>query len=180
LLNGFIAALLLSYPVAVYFSIQYFSARIIAAVLLLLLLVRLRVTAANGTSKQAIIWVGIVFSSFVIWNNDLLTLRFYPVLVSVSLLSVFVVSLFIPPPIIERLARLQHPQLPPEGVVYTRKVTVVWSVFFLLNGCIALYTALWSSFEEWTLYNGLISYVLMGILIAVEYGIRILTQKHLR
>ena len=31
---------------------------------------------------------------------------------------------------IERIARLQHPDLPPEGVVYTRRVTQIWCVFF--------------------------------------------------
>lgn len=148
--------------------------------LLLLLLVRLRLSAGSGRSKQAVIWAGLAFCALVVWENDLVTLRFYPVLVSVSLLLIFAASLYLPPPIIERLARLQHPQLPPEGVVYTRKVTVVWCVFFLLNGCVALYTALYSSMEHWTLYNGLVSYVLMGMLMAVEYGVRILTQKHIR
>jgi uncharacterized membrane protein len=78
---------------------------------------------------------------------------------------------------VERLARLQQPDLPPQGVRYTRRVTQVWCGFFIINGSIALITALWSSFAWWSLYNGLIAYVLMGLLFAGEYLIRRRTQK---
>ena len=81
---------------------------------------------------------------------------------------------------IERLARLQHPDLPPEGVIYTRRVTQVWCAFFIINGAMALSTALWASLEIWSLYNGLIAYVLMGGLFAAEYLVRMKTQKHVR
>jgi uncharacterized membrane protein len=62
--------------------------------------------------------------------------------------------------------------LPPEAIVYTRKVNIVWCVFFALNGIIALLTAVWASLEIWMLYNGFISYLLMGILFSGEYLIR--------
>jgi uncharacterized membrane protein len=88
--------------------------------------------------------------------------------------------LFSPQSLVERIARIQHPNLPPEGVVYTRRVTQIWCVFFVVNGGIALVTALWSSFEIWSLYNGLIAYVLMGLLFAGEYIVRMRTQKHAR
>lgn len=55
-------------------------------------------------------------------------------------------SLRSPTSLIERLARIQHPDLPPEGIIYTRRVTQIWCVF-IVNGSIALVTALWSSFE---------------------------------
>ncbi|MDD4916151.1 MAG: hypothetical protein PHW13_14090, partial [Methylococcales bacterium] len=82
--------------------------------------------------------------------------------------------------LIERLARIQHPDLPPEGVIYTRRVTQIWCAFFVVNGGIALATALWSSIELWSLYNGLIAYVLMGILFVGEYLVRMKTQKHVK
>jgi uncharacterized membrane protein len=46
----------------------------------------------------------------------------------------------------------------------------------MLNGSMALITALWSSFEVWSLYNGLIAYVLMGLLFGGEYWVRQRTQ----
>ncbi|MDN4502129.1 hypothetical protein QX776_06930 [Alteromonadaceae bacterium BrNp21-10] len=55
---------------------------------------------------------------------------------------------------------------------YTRKVTIVWSVFFLVNGLIAAYTTFFCDLETWTFYNGFVSYCLMAILGASEWIIR--------
>lgn len=75
-------------------------------------------------------------------------------------------------PIIERFARMKHPNLPPEGVRWCRKVTVVWCVFFVLNGSAALATVLSGDRDLWTLYNGFVSYLLMGLLFAGEWLLR--------
>jgi uncharacterized membrane protein len=74
--------------------------------------------------------------------------------------------------VIERLARLREPDLPPAGVLYTRRVTQIWCVFFIVNGAIALFTALHGDMQIWTLWNGLLSYFLMGTLMAGEWLIR--------
>ena len=54
----------------------------------------------------------------------------YPVIVNALMLAVFGGSLFAKQTVIERLARLQHPDLPPEGVSHTRRVTQIWCGFF--------------------------------------------------
>jgi uncharacterized membrane protein len=51
-------------------------------------------------------------------------------------------------------------------------VTQVWCIFFAVNGALALVTALWASAATWSLYNGVIAYLLMGLLFAGEYGVR--------
>jgi uncharacterized membrane protein len=73
---------------------------------------------------------------------------------------------------IERFARLSEPELSPAGVRYTRHVTQVWCAFFVVNGAIAAYTAAFASREAWALYNGLIAYVLMGVLFGGERLVR--------
>src|SRR3546814_12152489 len=78
------------------------------------------------------------------------------------MLVLFAGSLFSGLPVIERLARLQDPDLSPSGVRYTRQVTRVWVGFFIFNGSIATALTLWSPLAWWTLYNGLIAYPLMG------------------
>jgi uncharacterized membrane protein len=114
------------------------------------------------------------------FGNAWLPLKLYPVLVNGVLLFVFSASLVRPPSVIERLARLTEPHLPAEGVAYTRKVTQVWCGFFVLNGGIALATALWASHELWALYNGLIAYLLMGVLFGVEWLVRQRVKARLR
>jgi uncharacterized membrane protein len=99
-------------------------------------------------------------------------LRWYPVIISGVMLMIFGSSLLRGQPVIERIARLRHPDLPPAAVRYTRRVTQVWTGFFLCNGLAAAALALWAPWSWWTVYNGGISYVLMGLLFAGEWLLR--------
>jgi len=112
-----------------------------------------------------------------LWSNALLPLKLYPVLVNLAFLIAFAWSLGTSQSMVERLARLTEPDLPPAGVAYTRTVTWVWCVFFVVNGAIALATALWASEAVWSIYNGVIAYVLMGLLFGIEYLVRLRIKR---
>lgn len=168
------------YPLTVYVLSGHFQPWQIALFLMLIFVIRLLLMQERNYRDYFLIALSIVFFLLAIHNNNLMTLRFYPVLINLILFILFFSSLFFSRTLVERLARLQHPELPPKGVAYTRQVTKVWSGFFLVNGCIALFTALYSNLEWWSLYNGVISYTLMGLLVGVEYLIRIRTQEHVR
>lgn len=99
-------------------------------------------------------------------------LLFYPVVVNAVMLAVFGGSLRSTMPIVERLARLQEPDLPEKAVRYTRRVTQVWCLFFIFNGSIALFTTLYGNMPLWTAWNGIIAYLLIGFLTAGEWLIR--------
>lgn len=171
-LVGLVTAL---YPAAVYFGIQFLEPRLIALLLGALLLIRLSI--GGGRRARPLFLVCLAYAGFTAWSNQIIALRFYPVVVNAAMLLIFGGSLVYPPSVIERLARLQTPELSEQGVIYTRRVTQVWCGFFLVNGGTALATALYASFETWSLYNGLIAYVLMGLLFAVEYVCRQRAQK---
>ncbi len=72
---------------------------------------------------------------------------------------------------IERFARLQEPDLPESGVKYTRTVTKIWCVFFIINGSISFSTC-FMDMKIWMLYNGFISYLLIGTLFISEWLVR--------
>jgi len=99
------------------------------------------------------------------------SLLYYPVLVNAMFLLAFAASLLQSQTLVERLARQLDPALPPEGVRYTRKVTLAWCVFFVINGGIAWWTTT-QSMSIWALYNGLIAYVAMGVMFGGEWLIR--------
>lgn len=168
------------YPLAVYFGIKYFEPWKIAGILIVFLMIKLATSYSDNHWSRPLLIAGVLYFGFALWSNNPVSLRFYPALVSGVLLVIFSWSLLSGPSLIERLARIQHPDLPPEGVIYTRHVTQVWCGFFVVNGFAALATALWSSFEVWSLYNGLIAYLLVGILLGGEYLVRMKTQKHVR
>jgi uncharacterized membrane protein len=180
LLNITVALLTLFYPIAIYFGIQHFEPWKIASVLLFFLTLRMMMSKITNQWGKPLLLASIIYCLFVAWSNAVITLRFYPVMVNGVMFSIFFSSLFSSATVVERIARLQHPLLPVQGVIYTRRVTQLWCLFFILNGSVAFGTAVWGSFELWSLYNGLIAYLLMGLLFAGEYIVRIKTQKYAR
>lgn len=95
-----------------------------------------------------------------------------PAVVNGSLLVAFLPTLWSETPLIERFARRQHPGLTAEERSWCRSWTVAWSCFFAFNIIVAAVLALTRQLRAWTLYNGFISYVLMGCLFAGEYTVR--------
>ncbi|MFA7555558.1 MAG: hypothetical protein WCY88_15050 [Spongiibacteraceae bacterium] len=181
-LTGLLMALLvLAYPIAVYFGLQYLQPRFIGLVLLLLLgsrlfLMRQQLQHNIKPLLPALLVAALAALGAAVLNSQSLLL-FTPFFISAASLVLFASSLWRPPSMIERIARIQEPDLDERGVVYTRKVTIVWCVFFVINGSLALYTALYCSVAIWTIYNGLLAYVLMGLLFAVEYLVRLQVRK---
>ncbi|MCK5717639.1 MAG: hypothetical protein KAH77_09135, partial [Thiomargarita sp.] len=47
-----------------------------------------------------------------------------------------------------------------------------WCIFFIFNVIMATLTTFYATLEMWTLYNGLIAYILMGLIFIIEYGVR--------
>ncbi|WP_151441912.1 hypothetical protein [Halomonas lysinitropha] len=101
-----------------------------------------------------------------------LGMRAYPVAVNAIMLAIFLASLFQGMPIVERLARLREPDLTAAGVRYTRRVTWAWCGFFIINGTIATWTVFHTDLAVWTLYNGVISYGLIGLMFGSEWLLR--------
>jgi uncharacterized membrane protein len=96
-----------------------------------------------------------------------------PVIINLMLLAVFWTSLRWGVPVVERFARLQSASLGKDEVQYCRRVTVVWCLFFASNALVAGALALFAPLSWWAVYTGLLSYVLVGAVFAVEYLVRI-------
>jgi uncharacterized membrane protein len=160
------------YPFIIWLADGKVEPRILAFVLMLTVATRLPSLKINRMTKWLILF-GMSLVMLAMAQNAILPLKLYPVLVSMGFLLVFAYSLIEPPSIIERIARLHEPDFPEAAVRYTRRVTQVWCVFFVFNGSAALGLAMWGSQAAWALYTGLISYVLMGVLFAVEYLCRL-------
>lgn len=159
------------YPLLVYFGLKYLSGAWVAGLLIALSLLRLAVRTGRFARLQIVIvcagGVLLAVLSLVKRSPDLVL--YYPALVNGALLLAFAHSLAYPPTVVERLARLRDPELSPRAVAYTRRVTIAWVAFFLFNGSAAVYTASATSHETWALYNGVIAYVLIGLMFAGEF-----------
>jgi hypothetical protein len=61
--------------------------------------------------------------------------------------------------------------MPPQAKSYCTKVNSLWIVFFAVNAGLAFDSA-FRSLEWWTIYNGVISYCAIGMLLLGEYVVR--------
>jgi len=161
----------LIYPLTIWYAEGRVPPRVLAGLLLLVALTRIRSLRVGQATRW---WLGgtLLLATLAVWGNAALPLKLYPVVVNAALLGVFAYSLFSPPTVVERLARMRGMEYPVEAVGYMRCVTQVWCGFFALNGSIALWTAVWGSSAVWWLYNGFIAYVLIGLLFCGEYMVR--------
>ena len=167
---------MLLYPLAVYVGLKSFEPRVFGMLLIGMLLLRQRHLARRFAASLAVgdwlVFIGLgVFALLIAVGNSEVMLLLYPAAVSLALLLLFARSLIHPPTMIERIARLSEPDLPASGVRYTRQVTKVWCLFFVFNASVAVATA-FGSREAWLLYNGLLSYLLMGVLFVGEWIVR--------
>ncbi len=174
----FIGLVILKVPVRI------FSLCVIVLALVFFLSITGRKKGTKKESSSMINWKPLVASCFFIaagilcyFTNKFIFLKLYSVVVNVTLLIVFGSTLFFKPNICFRFATLQDKTIKgslSEALVsnYCRKVTIIWCVFFIANGSAAVYTTFFCSDKIWSVYNGGISYVLMGILFISEYIVR--------
>ena len=167
----FTVSITLLYPFFIWIARGHIEPHWLACLLIAVAATRLASLKIGGIARWSIAGT-LVLAVAAIWSNALLPLKLYPVLVNGGLLVAFGYSLLSPPSIIERFARLREPDLPDVAIAYTRRVTQVWCVFFVINGAIALGTALWASEAVWSMYTSVISYGLMGLLFGGEYLFR--------
>ncbi|EAM7299168.1 DNA gyrase subunit B [Salmonella enterica subsp. enterica serovar Give] len=168
--------MLLAWPTLIGFGLAHNSLQWLLPVMALVLLRRLRQARRNAGPMRyvvqcvALAGIALCAASYLLKTHQ--WLLFYPVVVNLVMLAVFGGSLWTAMPLVERLARLRKPNLPPAGMRYTRKVTVVWCGFFTGNGAMALFTVLHGDMHLWTLWNGMVAYILMGTLMATEWLVR--------
>lgn len=97
---------------------------------------------------------------------------FVPTVVNAVLAVTFAATLGSELPMIERFARLQDPDLTDAEVAWCRLWTKVWIGYFAVSAVIVSALAAADLRSWWVVYTGLIAYVCIGVLFAVEYVMR--------
>lgn len=91
---------------------------------------------------------------------------FYPVLVNLIFFIIFISSLK-NEAIITKIAKAREPNLPEIAEIYTRNLTKIWAIFFVINGSICAILPLFSE-NLWLIYTGILSYFLIATLFFSE------------
>ncbi len=121
-----------------------------------------------GYGKKYVAILGMSLSLFLISFENVLFLKIYPVIMNFFVAITFILSLGKQQPIIEQFALKMGYSIDEQGRRYARKSTIAWSIFLFCN-FVASFVTLFLSLRIWTLYNGLISYVLIGIAFIIEF-----------
>ncbi len=173
-------ALALSYPFVIYFGTAHISPAFLAGFLAAIVLLRV------FTSELARHWKlgalsGVIVLGLLQWSlrGGTQSLMFYPVLLNTALLIVFGQSLFREQSLIETIARKRNMDVGPHNLGYLRVLTAVWTGFFVISVIISTLTAVSGNMSIWLLYNGLVSYLLMGVLIVGELIVRYFFKRRL-
>jgi uncharacterized membrane protein len=181
------ATLALTYPLCAYVGLSRLGTRRLGAGLAALLLVSLffrlrgmKRTHAIVAARVPAIVVGLLLVGSLF--DDRRFVLALPVVTNVVLLAHFATSLRARSPnaawsnaripVAERFARAMEDDLSPAQVAYCRRVTIVWCIFFVFNGTVTAALALFAPLSWWTAYAGGVSYVLVGLLMAIEYLVR--------
>ncbi len=174
-----VAVVLLAYPVAIYFLQGHFSPSQMLTGLLALLGLRALVSAwvlrrrvGWQLALAALLWLGAAAVWLVFREVEMRWLRFYPMLFNLAVAAVFLGSLASGRPLVERIARTLRHDLPVAAVVYTRRVTWAWGLLMIAIALVSLYTAVDASLRLWSLFNGVLVYVIIGLAFACEYALR--------
>ena len=165
-----------TYPFLIFWALgQGYSPRFLSLLLILVVLFQFKTQKVKLVRNVIFVCAIALFSGLWLYDNAVF-LKLYPVLVSLSLLIIFGLSLKYSPSMAEKFASLKHKDLPDYAIKYCRKVTFVWTMFFLFNASVAFITVFLST-KAWVLYNGFISYILIGVIFATEFLIRNVIQK---
>jgi uncharacterized membrane protein len=169
------------FPFLVYFGLQVLPPAALAVGLLSLVGAKLLVERARIPAwLLPLCWLAILLLLAATAWAPVGAMTAYPIVVSLGLAAVFGHSLLHGPCVVERIARLRDPHLPAWVVGYTRTVTKVWLVFFLANAAMSAATAIAGDLQLWTLYNGFVSYILMGCIFVAEFAVRSYLRRRQR
>ncbi len=169
--------LAVAYPFLIFAGLHWLEPRWLALLLgaTVLLRVLMRWHRPSREELQRLLVPGLLVG-FVLaptWvMNDARALLFVPPLVNGALLLAFARTLRTGPPLVETFARMQHPDLSDAQVRYCRTVTLVWCVFFAFNAVVSAWLAFAADLWVWTLYTGLVAYVLVGLIFGAEFVVR--------
>ena len=83
-------------------------------------------------------------------------------------------------PLISRFASLERGDLEPVLARYTRRLTAIWTAFFLAMATLAAVLAVLADGHTWSLFTNGLSYLLMGVLFFGEYAYRRLRYSEFR
>lgn len=106
-------------------------------------------------------------------------LKYYPVCMNFFFFSLFTITAFQKETLIQKIAKKIDGDLTEDFEDYTRKLSYIWILVTFTNFVMS-FSTLFLSDKIWALYNGCISYFLIGLVLMVEFPIRMIYKRRLK
>lgn len=159
----------IAYPFIVYFGLSYFPPSFFGLVLVVLLAIRFGVIKSDERKLMLpILLIFVIYAIATVIVDNTRMVLYYPALVSFVMGFSFANSLRDKEPLLLRLVKAKGMTTSKHTPGYLFWLTGLWAVFFVINGLISIWTST-LSLHAWTLYNGLLSYFIVAILMAGEW-----------
>jgi uncharacterized membrane protein len=167
--------LLIAYPICVHYAVVTMNPE---AQLLALVLLAAGVSLPGIKKHSVFSWLVLLSVMLLSVLISYLQLTMYvlyipPIIIPLLLFSVFFRSL--QPnetPMTTRIGETIHGSFSPDMRNYSRQVTVLWCVFFILLTLWSAMLPIYASDEIWSLFTSFINYLLVALLFVAEYFYR--------
>jgi uncharacterized membrane protein len=161
-------ACIAAYPLIVYFGLQHLPPGFFAIALMILLGMRYGVLLPSERRIYLpILFIFLAYAVTAALSQSAAMLLYYPAIVNLTMSGVFLYSLRQGEPLLLRIVRARGTVISEHGPVYLYRLTGIWAAFFIVNALVSIWTTT-QSIEVWTLYNGFLSYILVGVLVGLE------------
>jgi uncharacterized membrane protein len=162
----FIATLFMAYPYLVFKAIEN-GISWVAPVIFSVIFLR---KAVNKDKNILNILIAILLLLGAFYLQEI-TATILPVIIQLILMSFFGKTLLLNsgPSLIERFVRLEFSDFPPGVSEYCRSLTVIWTAFFAFNAIVCITLSIFGNNAQWALFNGIVIYLMIGILVIAEY-----------
>lgn len=127
--------------------------------------------SAVGSGFRWLWLIGAASAVALFFTEESVFLKLYPVLMNAAVAGIFAASLAGTPLIAVFAKKMGYELNDAAERNYARKATLAWAVFMTANALVSLATV-FLPLSVWTVYNGGISYVLIGLMMCGEYVVR--------
>lgn len=173
----FLVALLVTYPLFVFLALVVFELpiSIVSIGMMIIAIAYFGFFNTKGKRNWSAILLGVLAIAVLITQSEMV-LKFYPICLTLVFLFVFGVPLFKGKSIITTFAMMMDDAIethPGRGMLERccMALNIVWIVHFIVSLTINFLIVFGSTLKIWTLYNALISYLVQGLIIALQFPI---------
>ena len=179
----FLVALLVTYPLFVFLALVVFGLpiRIVSIGMMIIAIAYFGFFHSKGKRNWSALIMG-VLGIVVLLTKSELVLKFYPICITIVFLIILGLPLLRGKPFITQLALMMDTTMenhPGRGILERScfGLNCIWVFHLLTSLTINFFITFGSTLQIWTIYNALVSYLVMGVIIILHFPIVALANK---